>query len=201
MFSFWDTCHLCHTRFYKIPLLGLEVFSMVEKRKHPLLALFFNQLLYAVISFVIVTSMTGTWQQFFGCFFFILYLSGIYSYARRAGTDHQKSYSQIKPNIKFPTAYALIALGYFVIPLGIAYLANHWIVQLVTIFWEAPFYFGNVILASGEIRLIPIAIFGGLMILVTYLGYLAGVKQFCFTPLLTKLLYRPADNQNDKTNK
>ncbi len=175
---------------------------MVEKRKHPLLALFFNQLLYAVISFIIVTSMVGGWQQFFGVFFLILYLSGLYSYARRAGCDHQKSYSQIKPHVKFPTAYTLVALGYFVIPLAVAYFAKNWIVQLIIIFWEAPFYFGNVISAAGDIRLLPVCIFGGLMIVTTYLGYLAGVKQFYFTPYLTKLLYRPVeDNQNDKTNK
>ena len=174
---------------------------MVEKRKHPLLALFFNQLLYAVISFIIVTSMVGGWQQFFGAFFLILYLSGLYSYARRAGYDHQKSYSQIKPHVKFPTAYTLVALGYFVIPLGIAYLAKNWIVQLIIIFWEAPFYFGNVISASGEIRLLPVAIFGALILVFTFLGYLAGVKQFFFTPYLRKLLYRPVeDTEQDKTN-
>ncbi len=174
---------------------------MVEKRQHPLLALFTNQLLYAVVSFMIVTSMAGKWQQFFGAFFFILYLSGIFSYSRKAGTSHQKSYSMIKPHVKFPTAYALVALGYLVVPLGIAYLAKNWIVQLVVIFWEAPFYFGNVILASGNINLYPVAIFGGLIILFTYLGYFAGVKQFYFTPYLNKLLYRPVDNENDKTNK
>lgn len=174
---------------------------MVEKRKHPLLALFFNQLLYAVVSFVIVTSMTGKLQQFFGAFFLILYLSGLYSYARRAGCDHQKSYSQIKPHIKFPTVYAVVALCYFVIPLVIAYFAKNWIVQLIVIFWESPFYFGNVISAAGEIRLLSVGIFGILMIAITYLGYLAGVKQFYFTPYLTKLLYRPVDNQDDKTKK
>ena len=174
---------------------------MVEKRKHPLLALFFNQLLYAGVSFIIVTSMTGGWQQFFGVFFLILYLSGLYSYARRAGCDHQKSYSKIKPGAKYPTAYALVALGYFVIPLGIAYLAKNWIVQLVTIFWESPFYFGEVIKGTGEINLFPVGIFGGLIIVITYLGYLAGVKQFYFTPYLTKLLYRPIENNEDETNK
>lgn len=174
---------------------------MVEKRKHPLLALFFNQLLYAVISFVIVTSMVDGWQQFFGVFFLILYLSGLYSYARRAGNDHQKSYSQIKPHVKFPIAYTLVALGYFIIPLGIAYFAKNWIVQLIVIFWESPFYFGNPIVASGEIRLLPMAIFSGLIVLFTCFGYLAGVKQFYFTPHLNKILYRPVENENDKTNK
>ena len=174
---------------------------MVEKRQHPILALLWNQLLYAVISFVMVTTMTGSWQQFFGVFFLILYLSGVYSYARRAGSDHQKSYSRVKPHIKFPCAYALVALGWFVLPLGIAFLAKHWLVQLVVIFWEAPFYFGNVISASGEIRLLPMAIFGGLILLFTFLGYLAGVKQFFFTPYLRKLLYRPvSDETQDETN-
>ena len=175
---------------------------MVEKRQHPLLALLTNQLLYAVTSFIIVTSMTGKWQQFFGVFFLILYLSGLYSYARRAGFSHQKPYSTIKPHIKFPTAYSLVALGYFIIPLGIAYFAKNWIVQLVVIFWEAPFYFGNVISASGEFRLMPMAIFSSLILLFTYLGYLAGVKQFYFSPYLTKLLYRPIeDTKQDETNK
>ncbi len=174
---------------------------MVEKRKHPLLALFFNQALYATISFVIVTSMVGGWQQFFGAFFLILFLSGIYSYTRRAGTDHQKTYSKIKPHIKYPTAYAAVGLGYLAVPLGIAAIFKNWIVQLVVIFWEAPFYFGNVISVSGEIRLLPAAIFGGLIVAVSYLGYLAGVKQFYFTPYLTKLLYRPVDDDSQKTNK
>ena len=174
---------------------------MVEKRQHPLWAMLTNQLLYATVSFMIVTSMVGKWQQFFGAFFFMLYLSGIYSYSRRAGFSHQKSYSTMKPHIKFPTAYALVALGYLVLPLGIAYLAKNWIVQLIVIFWEAPFYFGNMIAASGEINLIPAAIFGGFIIVFTYLGYLAGVKQFYFTPYITKLLYRPVNNENDNTKK
>ena len=55
--------------------------------------------------------------------------------------------------------------------------------------------------AAGEIRLLSVGIFGILMIAITYLGYLAGVKQFYFTPYLTKLLYRPVDNQDDKTKK
>lgn len=174
---------------------------MVEKRKHPLLALFFNQALYATISFVIVTSMVGGWQQFFGAFFLILFLSGIYSYTRRAGTDHQKTYSKIKPHIKYPTAYAAVGLGYLAVPLGIVAIFKNWIVQLVVIFWEAPFYFGNIISGSGGIRLLPAAIFGGLIVAVSYLGYLAGVKQFYFTPYLTKLLYRPVDDDSQKTNK
>ncbi len=173
---------------------------MVEKRKHPLWALFTNQLIYAVISFMIVTSMAGKWQQFFGAFFFILYLSGIYSYARRAGHSHQKSYSTVKPHIKFPTAYSLAALLYLIVPLVIAYFAKNWIVQLVVIFWEAPFYFGNVISVSGAINPISVVIFGVLIVLFTYLGYLAGVKQFYFTPYLNKLLYRPIEEQ-DETNK
>ena len=171
---------------------------MVEKRKHPLLALFLNQLLYATVAFFIVTSMTGRWQLFFGLFFLMLYLSGLYGYSHRAGRDHQKPYSQVKPSIKYPIAYVLVALGYFVIPLGIAYLAKNWIVQLIVIIWESPFYFSNVILPSGDIHLVPVAIFSGLIVLFTAFGYYAGVKQFYFSPYLNKWLYRPIENQDEK---
>lgn len=171
---------------------------MVEKRMHPLLGLLWNQFMYAVVSFVIVTTVKAPWQLVFGLFFFFLYLSGVYGYAKKAGTGHQKSYSKIKPHAKFPTAYALVAIGYFLIPLGIAYLLPYEIVRLIVIFWEAPFFFGGVVTMSG-FSILPMAIFSGVIIVFTYLGYLAGVKQFSVSPYIVKLLYRPV--KKDETNK
>ena len=174
---------------------------MVEKRFHPLIGLLWNQLTYAVISFVIVTTMSGTWQQLFGLFFFILYLTGVYNYAKKAGTGHQKSYSTIKPHAKFPTAYALVALGYFLIPLAISYLVHYELVLVIISFWESPFFFGNV-LPMQNFSLLSLLVFCGSILVVPYLGYLAGVKQFSITPYIVKLLYRPVeDDKSKKTNK
>lgn len=166
---------------------------MVEKRKHPLLALFVNQLMYAVISFVIVTSMSGKLLTFFGGFFFLLYLSGVYGYAHKAGTDHQKSYSKVKPSIKYPILYALIAVAYVVIPLGIHWLCRNWYVYLAVTFWNSPFYFGYILYRDGVVNLLSAGIFSAIITLVIGLGYLAGTKQFHLTALVHKLLYRPVE--------
>lgn len=174
---------------------------MVEKRKHPLVALLFNQLLYAVISFVIVTTMSGSMQLVFGLFFFLLYLSGVYSYAHKAGTDHQKSYSKIPPHIKFPLCYALIAILYLVIPLGIYELYRHWYVYLAVIFWNAPFFFGHIISLEEGVNLVAAGVFSGCILVVTCFGYFAGVKQFYLISLVHKLLYRPVEEDPQETKK
>ena len=169
---------------------------MVEKRQHPLIGLLWNQAMYAVVSFVIVTTAQGTWQQIFGLFFFLLYLSGVYGYCKKAGTGHQKSYSEIKPHAKFPTAYALVAIGYFLVPLGIAYLLPYEIVRLIVIFWESPFFFGGVVNMIG-FSIPPMIIFSAIIVVFSYLGYLAGVKQFSVTPYVVKLLYRPVTSEDE----
>lgn len=172
---------------------------MVEKRFHPLLGLLWNQTLIAFVSFIIVTTMKGTWQQVFGLFFFWLYLSGVYGYAKKAGLGHNRSYSTIRPHIKFPFAYALVALGYFLVPLGIAYLAKNTIVTLIVIMWEAPFYFGKMISLTQGIRLFPIAVFGSLIFVAPFLGYWAGLKGFSVMPYIVKLLYRPIEENSEET--
>ena len=166
---------------------------MVEKRQHPLLALFVNQLMYAVISFVIVMSMSGKLLTAFGCFFFFLYLSGVYSYAHKAGTDHQKSYSRVKPSVKYPLAYALIAVAYVLVPVGIHWLCQNWEVYLSVTFWNSPFYFGYLLYRDGVVNLLSAGIFSAIITLVIGFGYLAGIKQFHLQTLIYKLLYRPVD--------
>ena len=172
---------------------------MVEKRSHPLWALFLNQLIYAVVSFVIVTSMSGKLLIFFGLFFLFLYLSGIYSYAHKAGIDHQKSYSPVSPHIKYPFCYALIAIGYLWIPLGIYVLSGNWYVYLAVTFWESPFYFGHLIYNDGVLNLISASIFSGLILLTTGFGYWAGSRRFYLIRLVHKILYRPVEQDEQKS--
>ena len=170
---------------------------MLEKRQHPLVAMLLNQLLYAAVSFIIVTSMAGTLQFYFGLFFLLLYLSGIYQYAHKAGTGHQKSYSKITPHIKYPLAYALCAVLYVVVPLGICWLFHDWYVYLAVSLWEAPFYFMYLIYRDGVVNWAAAGLLSAGITLVTGLGYLAGVKQFYLIRLVHKLLYRPVE-PNDK---
>ncbi len=174
---------------------------MVEKRQHPLLALFLNQLVYAVVSFVIVTSMSGKLQFCFGLFFLFLYLSGIYSYAHKAGTDHQKSYSKVRPHIKYPLCYGLIAIAYVIVPLGIHWICQNWYVFLGVTFWESPFYFGHILYNDGVVNLAAAGIFSGIIAATTGLGYLAGIKQFHLLTLVYKLLYRPVEDSPQETKK
>ena len=171
---------------------------MVEKRQHPLLALLFNHLVYAIFSFLIVTSMSGKWQIFFGVFFLILYLSGIYSYAHKAGGGHQKSYSVVKPHIKFPLAYALIAVCYVIVPLLLWLVLPYGTVYLLVLLWEAPFYFAHIIYHDGVVNFIAAGGFSALITVVTALGYLAGVKGFHLMALVHKLLYRPVETEETK---
>lgn len=171
---------------------------MVEKRSHPLLALFFNQLVYAIFSFLIVTSMSGKWQIFFGLFFLILYLSGIYGYAHKAGWDHQKSYSTVKPHIKFPLAYAAIGVLYVWVPLLVWLALPYGTVLLLVTAWEAPFYFAHIIYYDGVVNFGAAGIFSAIITVVTALGYLAGAKGFYLIGLAHKLLYRPVESEETK---
>lgn len=172
---------------------------MVEKRKHPLLGLFLNQFVYAFLSFVIVTTVAGKFQIFFGVFFLLLFLSGIYGYAHKAGTEHQKSYSKVRPHVKFPFAYSLIGLAYLWIPLGIHWLCHHFWVTFVVLFWEAPYYFAPIIFDNGTVNFMAGGIFSGLISAAAFLGYWAGSKQFYLIKLLHKLLYRPVESPSEET--
>ena len=171
---------------------------MVEKRQHPALALFYNQLVYAIFSFLIVTTMSGKWQLFFGLFFLLLYLSGIYSYAHKAGWDHQKSYSTVKPHLKFPLAYAVIGVLYVWVPLFIWLAVPSGTVLLLVTAWEGPFYFAHILYYDGLVNFGAAGIFSAVITLVTALGYLAGVKGFHLIALAHKLLYRPVEPQETK---
>ncbi len=174
---------------------------MVEKRRHPLWAMFGNQLLYAAVSFMIVTGMAGKMQIYFGLFFLFLYLAGIYQYAHKAGNDHQKSYSKIRPNAKFPVAYALCAILYVALPLGLCALFHNWYVYLAVTFWEAPFYFMYIIYRDGVVNWAVAGILSAGIALISGLGYLAGVKQFYIIRVVHSLLYRPVNNPENKSDK
>lgn len=174
---------------------------MVEKRTHPLIALFINHLMYACLSFIIVTSMTGNMQTFFGIFFLVLYLFGIYGYAQKAGNDHQKSYSKVKPHVKFPLGYAAIGVAYLVLPLCLWMVVPHWVIYLLATFWDAPFYFAHIVYNDGVVNFIAAGIFSVLIIVVTLLGYWAGVKRFHLMTLVHQLLYRPVKEPTQETKK
>ena len=171
---------------------------MVEKRKHPLLALFFNQLVYAILAFLIVTTAGGKLQLFFGLFFLILYLLGVYGYAQKAGWDHQKSYSKVKPHVKFPIAYAFVAICYMVVPLLCWLAFPHWVVHFVVTIWNGVFYFAHIIYNDGIVNFGAAGIFSAVIAVVTGLGYLAGIKGFHLTAVAYKLLYRPVETEETK---
>ena len=171
---------------------------MVEKRQHPFVALFFNQLVYAIFSFFIVTTVSGRWQLFFGIFFLILYLFGVYGYAHRAGWDHQKSYSMVKPHIKFPLAYALIGICYVVVPLLLWLLFPYGIVYLLVTAWEGPFYFAHILYFDGVVNFIAAGIFSALIAVFSGFGYLAGVKGFHLITWVHQLLYHPVESDETK---
>lgn len=163
--------------------------AAVEKRKHPLLSLLGNHLMFSVLCFFIVVQMQGAWQMAFGTFFFLLYISGIYSYAHRAATEQSKSYSTVRPHVKFPVAYALIALGYFLIPILLYDVTNDLTIGLITMVFDAQFVFGN-FLADGNILYTPVIVFSVILVAMAFLGYLAGVKGFRIAPKINKMLYK-----------
>ncbi len=159
-----------------------------------------NQLIYAVISFVIVTTMSGKLLQVFGLFFFLLYLSGIYSYAHKAGNGHQKSYSKVRPNPIYPLGYGLIAVMYLAVPLAIYWCFQTMGVYLIVTFWNAPFFFGRLIFNDGVVNLMSAGIFSVIILFTCGMGYLAGCKQFSLLSLVYRLLYRKVESTDETNN-
>ena len=169
--------------------------AAVEKRKPPVLALLWNHMMFAIISIFIVIGMPFGWMKmFFGIFFFILYLFGVYDYSNRDGIEHTRSYSTIKPSYKYPIIYGLIGLSYLLIPTlaYLVFLSNENIKLFTGIFFlitNAQFMFLKSFSVIENVSILVLAIYCVIIMGFSLLGYLSGIKGFRLAAHISKYLY------------
>ena len=172
--------------------------AVVEKRKPAAVALLLNHLMFAIISLFIVLQMgEGGVMVAFGVFFLLLYLLGIYDYSNRVAVEQMKSYSTVKPGLKYPLIYSLIATAYFLVPVLVYQIFKLPAVILTLVVINAQFMFSSFIY-DAVINYATVVLFCGLIFLFSFLGYLAGLKGFSLAAFLSKYLYVKPKKKNAK---
>jgi Ca2+/Na+ antiporter len=163
--------------------------AAVEKRKTPFLALLGNHLMFSVLCLFIVVPLSGNFKFWYGIFFLSLYLFGIYGYAEKTAIEQTKSYSTTNPSFKYPIAYGLIAVLYFLLPIVLFSFIKYGEIMLLIVFIDSPFMFSD-LLFDGKINYQTVLIFSLIIMAFPILGYFFGKIGFSPMSKINRLLYR-----------